>query len=1230
MPVDLKDRSDEDSGIHPDWYRPGDDSDDSLEDQFNAPSATDDDLPTGHPSRSDSKKAATSSDLAAAESGAETPGASSEEEAEKSAVSSETAEGGGWKTDVKSKKKGFWTNKRKGAGAAIAGIGVTSALGISSFLGPTLAINHLRELLLTKVSELQTGHSLRYRRRYIHKVGDMFTRDGRRGGKIIAEMETRGYKFEFDKDGKMRGITPPGATSSISGAGVADHLHDYMEVRHPLRTSKWKTKRMEAFYNRYKVSRTPVTTRAPTDPEDPERAVNKKIAGDVHGENIDSTVTPKAAGTEETPEQEAARKKAAEGGSAKSGLYEDIKTKLRDGTPISELTPEEQSALRISDNVDRELADLLENAATSGSVGGKVFRSIGSFLNIADVGDKICIVRNRLGAIQFAARTYKALGLLRYASTFIKVGDATRSSGTVGRADPGMINAVMKRATATDRNGNTLGGSPGMAYIIKGKFSKSKNDAGKGNYGVDGKLTGFPGVVDNAVPGISKTQCGVIQNPGFQIGGTAISVVVGVLSGGTSAAAGQTAKEAFTQVLKAGMKSMLTKRVARSLASGIVIDLSFEAAMVLMQFYAEKSMTLPFTGQEQGGELGDILGGGAGTLNARRGSAAGQVPATSQQYAQAYQTYLAEKEADRQNQSFFARFLDMDNTDSFAFQTTSELALSPAGTIGTAASTNASGLAYVARSVLSAPAASVASVSGLITGRATAQSDPDEISFDTHEVGGNSLATDPAGNPLTIMRADIEAIDPEENIKYLGGSSDIDPSTLEPSSKDFKEHIVNCVDAVDIYTPLEEDEKNPDPKTDCLAKQQITKRYKAHIAYLDMTDGLDAALFPEEILPVSDAEGSSNPNLYMIGDSLSVGMRDTGKIADLYRQKGWTDVCVEAQQSRPLGGTNQLSAAGPTQDCRGASPVTKYYGLGQLDQSPDKEAIAAAGTVVIALGTNDAPTADSTFRENVTKMVDKVRAMNPTASIKWVNFYSSSSNSGYSPANFAKLNSALKELSGPKNFSIIDWNSVAAEHYKSGDGIHPTNYQAMAEYVVNGVGSPAPAGGGAAIPGEGLAWPMIQTKAEAKANLGGCLKAQAICTAGHPYKAHDLFAKQGTQVVAVAKGDVIKASTGGCGHGFGAAFTVQVYNKDTNITYFYQHMDAGASGVSLGATVNPGDPIGKVGPTSAACNTPPHLHIDAVTGRGRPACSRLSCAPDAKARFLDIGGGLFKGYEVLK
>ncbi len=829
--------SHDDLGVHPE-RREAETAE--LEKKFAEPSA---------------KKEFSSDDLKTAEESGDTGVSSAIDKKEASLTSDDDTVGKGYQNESKRKAGRFLGSGKSRVAAGII-TGVVVGGGIFGFLqAPNLAINHLRELLLTKVSQLQNHHTLKYRRKTIHKVGDLFTKDGRRGGKIIAEMERRGYKFSFDSSGRMAGITLPDGRSSIPAAGIADHLNDYLEVAHPLRTSKWKTRRMEAFYNRYKVTRRPVVVRVDGDPEDPERAVNKKMFQDVYGEDV--TVDPRGRieGQEgETDEQAAAREQAnAENESLArgDGSLEDLKQKLRDGTPIEELTPDEQNLLRIGAGIDDELLELAERGFT-GSISGKVFDGFKSVFSTTDILDKICTVKNRMTAIQVAARHFRALSMLRYASSFVKAADKTRAGKlSPGSIDPKMMNALLKRTTAVDANGNSLGASPGFAYILKGKFSKSKNDAFKGSFGVDGKLTGFPKAMQDSTshfPGMSK--CGIIQNPITQVGAAVVELGIGIFTGGTSKAATEGAKTTATVLIKDALRNLLTKQTAKQVAKSVLIEISFEGMMALTQMYAEKSMAISFSGQEKGGELGDILGGGAGTLNKQRSFQGGLVPATSSEYEEANRQYVTYRKEQLKSENFATRMFDYENTDSLAFQAMSTFATAPLSLEGLR-STTANNFGSLLGKLFNAPSLLANSA---MSQSAYAQS-PDEVTHETYTTsGGAQLATDPAGNLLPIMRSDIESIDPITNIDELVSSNDINSESLEPSSERFIEHIKNCVEEVDTITTLDKEDQT-DPKYDCLASQPITKKFKAHLAYIDMLDGLDAILLSDEISSNADAFG---------------------------------------------------------------------------------------------------------------------------------------------------------------------------------------------------------------------------------------------------------------------------------------------------------------------------------------------------------------------------------------
>jgi hypothetical protein len=214
--------------------------------------------------------------------------------------------------------------------------------------------------------------------------------------------------------------------------------------------------------------------------------------------------------------------------------------------------------------------------------------------------------------------------------------------------------------------------------------------------------------------------------------------------------------------------------------------------------------------------------------------------------------------------------------------------------------------------------------------------------------------------------------------------------------------------------------------------------------------------------------GSSNPNLYVLGDSLTAGMRDAGDLEKKFKDQGWQNVTISAQCGRHL----KIDGV----SCPGTLVDAKFPG-GFQQADKDTDAIKNAGTIVIGLGTNDA--GDGGFSDNVSGMIDKVRAVNTNAKIYWINLYTTDD----SGPKFPPMNQILTTLSASKNFTVIDWATAAPPNYDPGN-IHPSkHYPDMATFVVNTVGAPAPTStgvepsdGGGVVPGDavqtalGLAW----------------------------------------------------------------------------------------------------------------------------------------------------------------
>ncbi len=756
--------------------------------------------------------------------------------------------------DRERKRSRFRLSRRGKAAAGATGV-LVGGFGFILFMQtPNMMIQHFAELFKSKVPEIQLRHQGHYRRTNMQSISDLFSKEGRRGKKLIAHMERRGYQFRFDREGMMSMVIAPDGKQITSPEGIVGEVDEYVNKNYPLSSSQWKTKRTEAFYKRYKVSRDSVIAAKDGESKDAKKTVNSEMFKNVEeGVEVKTThQTPPGGDPDEIGRKVQEHTDLAEG----DGSFDEIKKKLREGVSVDDLSPDERKLLLGLNSPDQRVLDVVEKT-TKGSLGERMFNSIKGFVSSTDVFDKMCTVKYRLRAITFAARHFRAIGELRYVAEFVKVADKIRANKvTAGDISPELVNAIMVRITMPDHNGYYVGQSPGFDYVLNGKFSKSENDAHKGMFGVDGKLTGIAAAIQSAtdnIPGTSEQACKVIQNEFFQVATIIVELGIGAFTGGTGTAATGAVKTGITASVKAGIEKVLTRQFARQAAKDIgtgaakdaAVSLSFESALALMQIYAEKAFSLNFTGQEQGAELGNILVGGAGVLNTQRSLQDGMVPATAEQYDTALAIADQEKREELKTQSIYARVFDYNNIDSLAFRSMSKIATLPPGIHGLTTILNA-GLNRVA-TTLSNPVSLLSGLGNTLFGRASANElKGDEIRFDTYEVKGVKYATSPAGSLQPIMRSDILRINPVENKTALIASGDIDSLTLEPKSENFREHVKNCVEEVDIITTLEtEDQTNP--QFDCGATQPITVRYKAHLAYLGMEDGIDSILFPDEI-----------------------------------------------------------------------------------------------------------------------------------------------------------------------------------------------------------------------------------------------------------------------------------------------------------------------------------------------------------------------------------------------
>lgn len=123
---------------------------------------------------------------------------------------------------------------------------------------------------------------------------------------------------------------------------------------------------------------------------------------------------------------------------------------------------------------------------------------------------------------------------------------------------------------------------------------------------------------------------------------------------------------------------------------------------------------------------------------------------------------------------------------------------------------------------------------------------------------------------------------------------------------------------------------------------------------------------------------------------------------------------------------------------------------------------------------------------------------------------------------------------------------------------------------------------------------------------------------GRTHAAIDVYAKEGTPIVAPVAGRVVSTKTGPIG-----GHTVRVLGDD-GITYYFAHM-ANEAVVEDGSRVLPGYHLGYVGTSGSAQGTSPHLHFSMRDGnkvvnpisfleRGATATQRMPTTDDVSLR----------------
>lgn len=182
------------------------------------------------------------------------------------------------------------------------------------------------------------------------------------------------------------------------------------------------------------------------------------------------------------------------------------------------------------------------------------------------------------------------------------------------------------------------------------------------------------------------------------------------------------------------------------------------------------------------------------------------------------------------------------------------------------------------------------------------------------------------------------------------------------------------------------------------------------------------------VLPEPSSSRAEGPrSLYVLGDSLTVGMRDKADLPSTLTDAGWQVTKLNA-----LGGR------------------TIDQGLAEIDK--DAATVKDSTTALVALGTNDFNRDAASVQRSMQATVDKLKGINPDVEIKWVDFYIASGD-GERPDS-RKLNQALDTVAAANGIDVVQWgDSEEAGTSLGPDGVHMTDegYGAMAAFVTKSI-----------------------------------------------------------------------------------------------------------------------------------------------------------------------------------
>ncbi len=181
---------------------------------------------------------------------------------------------------------------------------------------------------------------------------------------------------------------------------------------------------------------------------------------------------------------------------------------------------------------------------------------------------------------------------------------------------------------------------------------------------------------------------------------------------------------------------------------------------------------------------------------------------------------------------------------------------------------------------------------------------------------------------------------------------------------------------------------------------------------------------------VAETKNTPGP-IFLIGDSITEGLTSValgGTLKTDLEAAGFKPAVVDASVSRSFSG--------------GGMTGNRLSAFAALDLQANKDAITASDYVFVGLGTNPLQDVnETTFGNEVSQTITKIRAIKPGVKIYWLNVFSPKINQKDA------RNTILSQQASANNFTIIDASSASIA---IADGIHPNaaGYKSLAGIIM--------------------------------------------------------------------------------------------------------------------------------------------------------------------------------------